>query len=228
MNLVARYQGLSDPLRTERRVELAVLVLMVLLLLQLLWGAYRAASPAIPEPVRPARDSLAVIDISGLAVVSPEQRAQIRQRPLFWATRAPVQPPEAVKPEAAEPKAPKAGKIDNVKLSGVFGAGDATGIIVVTKGKKHRVMLGEEIQGWTLQSVDPTSAELTTNGKLATLALQRTEILSQQAEDDQTEKGKAAGRQGQKKKTAAGQKKKPVKKKTVPEGLGLGGGDRAN
>ena len=90
MTFFARYQGLSDPIRTERRVELIVLVLLVLLLLQFGWGSYRALFPPIPDPVRPMRDSLQVANVQGLSVVSPEQRAQIRQRPLFWASRAPV------------------------------------------------------------------------------------------------------------------------------------------
>ena len=226
MSLLGRYQGLSDPLRAERMVELVVLVLLGLLVLQLLWGGYRALVPSIPESVRPARDSLSVSEISGLAVVSPEQRAQIRQRPLFWASRAPLPPAEPVKakPDPDAAKAAKPGKIENVKLAGVFGAAETVGIIIISKGKKRRVMVGEEINGWTLQAVGETSADFNASGKQASLALKRGEIqVSEVAQSEATDDNNADGADKESKST---NKRKAAKKKERPDTLGLGGGDR--
>ncbi len=186
MTFFARYQGLSDPIRTERRVELIVLVLLALLLLQFGWGSYRALFPPIPDPVRPMRDSLQVANVQGLSVVSPEQRAQIRQRPLFWASRAPVVlEPVKPGPDPKEANTAKPGKIENVKLAGVFGGGDTGGVIVISKGKKRRLAVGEELDGWKLQSVEAFSADFSSGDQQATLALSIVEISQAQAREGQ-------------------------------------------
>ncbi len=62
-----------------------------------------------------------------------------------------------------------------MELAGVFGAGETAGIIVLAKekNKQHRVMINQAVNGWTLESVSPTEAVLSSNGRQATLALQR-------------------------------------------------------
>ena len=227
MSVFARYHGLSDPLRTERRVELLVLILVVLLLLQFVWGGYRAMFPPIPDAVRPMPDSLQIADVLGLSAASPEQRAQIRQRPLFWASRAPLVPePEKAKPKPAKTNVPKPGKIENVKLSGVFGGGDTGGVIVIAKGKKRRVMVGEELDGWTLRSVDPVSAIFTSGAQQANLALSVVEVSQSQTTSNQPAAGEQTA-QNQKKSAADDKTKRKAKKKdNPPDQLRLGGGDR--
>ena len=112
--------------------------------------------------------------------MSPELRNEIRQRPLFWATRRPVDPVAPLATAAAEAKAEQkqAAQIAGLELAGVFGAGESAGIIVLAgeKNKKHRVMVNQEIKGWTLESVNSTEAVLSSNGRQATLALQRGDI----------------------------------------------------
>ncbi len=49
MSFLQRYHRQLDPLRSERRVELVVLVLLALLVLQLVWGAYRSVFPSVPR-----------------------------------------------------------------------------------------------------------------------------------------------------------------------------------
>jgi len=180
MSLLQRYRGQVDPLRSERAAELAVLVLLGLLVLQLLWGAYRGIFPDIPEPVSPTAEALEVQPLNATVDVSPELRNEIRQRPLFWATRRPVDPVAPLATATAEAKAEQkqAAKIAGLELAGVFGAGESAGIIVLAKekNKKHRVMVNEEIRGWTLESVSSTEAVLSSNGRQATLALQRGDI----------------------------------------------------
>ncbi|MEH6585325.1 MAG: hypothetical protein V7720_02145 [Halioglobus sp.] len=227
MSVFARYRGLSDPLRTERRVELLVLIFVVLLLLQFVWGGYRAMFPPIPDPVRPMPDSLQIAEVLGLDVASPEERAQIRQRPLFWASRAPLVPePEKPKPKPAKTNVAKPGKIENVKLSGVFGGGDTGGVIVIAKGKKRRVMVGEELDGWTLESVDPVSAIFTSGAQQASLALSVVEVSQSQATSNQpSADGQAV--KDQKELAADNKAKRKAKKKNnPPDQLRLGGGDR--
>lgn len=228
MSILARYQGLSDPLRTERRVELLVLILVGFLLLQFVWGGYRAMFPPIPDPVRPMSDSLQIAEVLGLDVATPEQRAQIRQRPLFWASRAPLVPePEKPNPKSAQTNDAKPGKIENVKLSGVFGGGDTGGVIVIAKGKKRRLMVGEELDGWTLQSVDPVSAIFTSGAQQANLALSVVEVSQAQTTSNQPSAGEQAA-QDQKKHAVDDKAKRKAKKKKndPPDSLRLGGGDR--
>ncbi|MCX2972158.1 hypothetical protein EYC87_00980 [Halieaceae bacterium IMCC8485] len=226
MIFFARYQGLSDPLRTERRVELIVLIFLVLLLLQFGWGSYRALFPPIPDPVRPMRDSLQVANVQGLSVVSPEQRAQIRQRPLFWASRAPVVL-EPVKPEPEPKKAntAKPGKIENVKLAGVFGGGDTGGVIVISKGKKRRLAVGEELDGWKLQSVEAFSANFGSGDQQATLALSIVEISQAQASEGQVQPDGQALDSGKSPGAKSKSNRKSKKKTEVSGRLRLGGGN---
>ena len=100
--LVDRYRVTADPLRTQRRIELLVLLLTVFLFLQLGYGAFRLAVFSPPEPVLPAADSLQVKTPLKMDTVTPEQSGEIRNRPLFWPERRPT---EVVAIEAAASEA---------------------------------------------------------------------------------------------------------------------------
>ena len=224
MTFFARYQGLSDPIRTERRVELIVLVLLALLLLQFGWGSYRALFPPIPDPVRPMRDSLQVANVQGLSVVSPEQRAQIRQRPLFWASRTPVVlEPVKSEPDSKEANAAQPGKIENVKLAGVFGGGNTGGVIVISKGKKRRLAVGEDLNGWKLQSVEAFSANFSSGDQQATLALSIVEIAQVQALEEQVPADDKVSNGGKIPSAKTKSNRKSKKESEVPDRLRLGG-----
>lgn len=235
--LAERYQVDTDPLRTERRVEFVLLVCAGLFLLQLIWGLFRAIVPATPSPVLPTAESMVVAPVAGTVVPSPEQRDEIRRRPVFWASREPLQPEpvqvtEADQALAAQQKQ-EAGAIKGVKLAGVFGDGEDAGIIVIGKDKKRRLMVGDKIDGWTLESVDPVEARFSRGVTEARLELKRgklkfTEVSGNAGEADSATNNSGApapdkpGDQA----PAKAAKKKPVAKQQVPEGLGLGGGDR--
>lgn len=180
MNVIAtRYRNLTDPLKTQRLVEIGVVVLAALFLLQLILGVLGAALFSSPEPVHPARDSLAVSQLAAAPELTPPQREEIRNRPLFWASRRPLE--SAVVQTAgaggeagtASEEVVKPGKIEGTRLTGVFGAGESAGIIVMSKGKKRRLAVGEEIEGWTLESVNPTEAVFSSAGREARLVLVR-------------------------------------------------------
>lgn len=162
-----RYRVAANPLRTERRVELVALLLALLLCLQIAYSASHLALMSIPEAVVPAADALQVKTALSLDAIGAEQSNEVRNRPLFWESRQPVSAPVA--PDAPEVPAPE---IKGIKLVGVFGGGDAAGIIVLMNGKKRRVRLGEEVKGWTLQSVDTNAAVLTAGARQESLVLQ--------------------------------------------------------
>jgi hypothetical protein len=170
--IIQRYRVSEDPLRTLRRIEMIALLLGVLVCLQLAYGAIQLAAISGPDPVQPAPDSLQVPAVLGPAVVAANERNEIITRPLFWAGR---QPADAVETQE-EPKG-KAGELKGVKLVGVFGSGERAGIIALVKGKKQRILVGERLEGWTLESIEAGEIVLANGQRSESLTLQRGSVL---------------------------------------------------
>jgi len=167
--LRSRYSVTVDPLRTQRKIELALVVLGVLLCLQLLYSGARLLLAAGPEPVAPATDALQVKPVARPNPVAPGQSDEIRARPLFWGLRRPLEgSSEAAGPE---PEQQVTGKLKDVKLLGIFGAGDTAGIIALVKDKKQRILLGERLLGWRLDVVEANRIVLVDGGKRKELQL---------------------------------------------------------
>ena len=156
MNIIewsrARYQVRSNPLRAERRLELVVVGLAVVLLLQIVLGLAFALLRSGPERLLPAADSLRVADLQLFAPLTDEQSAAIVARPLFWESRRPVVKEVAAKPTQTD-KPTAVGELKGVKLVGLFGGGDTGGAIVLVKGEKRRVLVGQDVEGWRLEEV---------------------------------------------------------------------------
>ena len=162
-----RYRAAANPLRMERRIELALLFLALLLILQLLYGSVRLALLSAPVALVPKADSLRVISSSGLNAVSAAQSNEIRNRPVLWPGRQPVDNVAEIAPvKNGKPK-----EFKNVKLVGVFGAGDSAGIIVRVEDKVLRIQRGEELAGWKLESIGKNEAVFAAGGRQEELAL---------------------------------------------------------
>jgi len=168
--LLNRYRETSDPLRTERRIELAALILSVFLVLQLLYSTVRIFIISQPEAILPAADSLIVRELQHSGLVSTEQSNEVRARPVFWPSRRPVNGPEEV--AGAETTKPGKNELDKVKLLGIFGAGDSAGIIALVKGNKKRILLGDKVVGWTLDAIERDQAVFVDGGQSQNLALE--------------------------------------------------------
>lgn len=168
--LVDRYRVQQDPVRSERRIELACLVLALVLLVQLAWVATRALLPPALAPVEPAASALTVADQLSRRGISPQASAELRERPLFWEGRRPVAAAVAEPEAAPRDRAPR---LQDVRLLGVFGAGDNGGIIALVKSRQQRIQVGEELSGWTLQAVTADGATLVSGGDTETLTLER-------------------------------------------------------
>ena len=166
-----RYLVTADPLRTQRRIELLALLLGLLLCLQLAYGAVRLATLGLPEIVEPAVDSMRVPAVPSHAAVAEDERDEIVARPLFWPSRRPADVVSGA--GGAPPPKPGQGELRDVKQVGVFGSGDQAGIIALVKGKKRRILLGEDIGGWTLESIGSTDSEFANGARRETLTLQR-------------------------------------------------------
>jgi hypothetical protein len=169
MNLKERYSVRSNPLKTERRVELVALVMLAILLLQLIYSGLRLALLTSPQAIAPAPDTLVVGDVASALKLSAADSEELLGRPLFWPSRRPAL--EEVE-KAPPPEEEKSGDLKGVKLVGVFGVGESAGIIALVKDKKQRILLGEKVLGWTLQSVEPTRIVLVDKGSRREMSLE--------------------------------------------------------
>lgn len=129
------------------------------LAITLVVGAVLVKTRTMPEPIEPAPAAVSAVQIEEPVEAGAESDALV-ERPLFWRSRRPLAPPE---PEA-EPEEPQPRRsqyedtLDNAKLLGVFVSGPQAGAILKIKGKRHRVLVHEEIDGWQLISLTPGSA----------------------------------------------------------------------
>jgi hypothetical protein len=170
--LSGRYRVGDDPLRTLRRIELVALLLGLLLCLQLAWGALRLFTLAAPGPVAPAADSLQVPAVVGPVLVAAAGRNEIISRPLFWSGRRPVDTVAALAdPGSKAGSLP--GELSGVKLLGVFGSGKQAGVIALVQDQKRRILLGDTVEGWTLESITPHTLVVSNGERSETLALQQ-------------------------------------------------------
>ena len=171
-----RYTVTSDPLRSERRIELALLVLVLLFCLQLIYSLARLAISPSPDAIAPAEDALRFGSVQHGRVVVQGESDEIRARPLFWPSRRPQDAPDAE--IEAEPETVAAEELKGVKLQGVFGSGETAGVIALVKDKKQRILLGEKLQGWTLESVSPNRVTLTSGGRSQELVLKAAAVVA--------------------------------------------------
>ncbi|EAW42543.1 hypothetical protein MGP2080_07362 [marine gamma proteobacterium HTCC2080] len=168
---ITRYQVQQNPLKTERRIELAVLVLLVLLLVSAVLGGIRLVASNEPEPVFPSADSLAVQTLQLDRGLTAEQAVEILNRPLFWQSRRPLVPPPKT---VAKPKPKAAKKLAGVTLLGVYGAGDGLGLIATVDGAFSRISKGQSVKGWKFSDYEEGTAVFVSGGKKSVLPLELT------------------------------------------------------
>jgi hypothetical protein len=174
--LLGRFRISSEPLRSQRRVELAALVLTLVLILQVVHGVASLSLNPQPNSILPSPDSLQVGTLHGAGFVTAQQSNELRARPVFWPTRRPVS--EETNPTAVgvskKPQPVKKNELDAVKVLGVIGSGESAVVIAVVKGNKKRILLGDKVVGWTLESVHNGEAVFTDSGRSQTLKLKHT------------------------------------------------------
>ena len=56
---------------------------------------------------------------------------------------------------------------------GVFGSGSTAGVIVRIEDNRQRLLLGESLNGWTLEAVHPDRVDFSRNARQATLVLEQ-------------------------------------------------------
>lgn len=201
-SLLSRYTPAADPLRTERRLELLLILAALVVLLQLLWLGLRWAGAVNVEAVLPTADSLTVLEPEGPAPISTEQSLRLQSRPLFWASRAPAdglrlaQAAEGAVPSDGESEylGEPARRLEKLELTGIFGGGDSGGAIIEYRGNRMRLLVGQELDGWTLQRVEPGSAVFFSAGVIDERTLQTAIAASGDSNGDRADSaGGAAG-----------------------------------
>lgn len=167
--LPPRYRSNENPQMTERRIELAVVALLFMVGLWLVVGMVRLGLNGGPAPLFPAADSLAVQSLSLEEPLSSADATRILERPLFWEGRRPLAPPPVV---AAQPTRQAPVKLEGVTLQGVYGAGDALGLIATVDGALQRIGRGQSVKGWQLSAYEDGVASFVSGGRTATLPLE--------------------------------------------------------
>ncbi len=118
--------------------------------LALLVGAVLVRTRQPPAPIFPAASTLSAIRLELPANAEESRSGQFVARPLFWAGRAP--PPDEVEaPPPEQAKAPE--MLDQAILSGLFTSGGASGAILSVGGQSQRLLVGQDLGGWTLESI---------------------------------------------------------------------------
>lgn len=161
--LSGRYNGAGNMRHAERVIELAAIAVAVLLLLQLLFAFVRLINLSSPDAIHPNIDGISDVMPSSLEKVDAAQSSQIRERPLFWTSRRPSQSSGGTGEAAGE--SAKSGSINKVKVVGLFGGGDSSGIIALVRAKKRRILLNEQVEGWTLESVERNEVVFARDGR---------------------------------------------------------------
>jgi len=124
--------------------------LLAACLLALLVGAVLVRTRQPPAPILPAPSTLSAIRLELPANPEGSRTGQFVARPLFWAGRAPP-PDETEAPPAKAPKAPEL--LDEAILSGLFTSGGASGAILNVGGQSQRLLVGQDLGSWTLESI---------------------------------------------------------------------------
>ena len=177
----------------HRRVGATLAAVLLMLLLVTVSNLFSG----LPDPRQPSPDLFANPDETSWTSQDETNGAvtAFAERPLFSATRRiKVRPPDAEAAPKPEPTGPIL-SLDKWSLLGIFDSGEVEGALIRhSDGKRHRIRLGERIDGWELVDVEPRSIRFTSaKGRSAELdmALATVEVLpireaSKSGSDDAT------------------------------------------
>jgi len=129
----------------------------------------------IPPPPAPAPPPERTLSANPLWAMPLKQFSATRERPIFLPSRRPPAPPvtTAVVPKAIVVPKPKEPERPQVSLVGTISGDDEKFGIFVDQSTKAviRLKLGEEHQGWKLQSVQGREAALEKDQQVVTLSM---------------------------------------------------------
>lgn len=162
--------------RRRLRLTLELLALNALLALGL-WLELRSPSAAnlTPQPAPAAADTTVEAPTSPTALIALRPRAayeEIVARPLFHDDRRPIEPPEAPSPPTAAPVAAPV----NFTLVGTVVTAQTTAALFLKPLAREVVQarVGEQVDGWTVESIAPDRVVLESGSATTELVLDRT------------------------------------------------------
>jgi hypothetical protein len=170
---------------------LVVLGLSLVLLLQLIYSGVSLAMLSEPEAVAPIFGGTEDMQLAAVERVTEVQRDEMSARPLFSVTR---QPPAT---QASEATAKGRRQLRDVELLGVFGSGGTAGVIALVEDRQQRILLGEDVQGWTLEAVHPDRVEFARQGRQATVPLRQRQIKASSPREESRQSRATDSRQRQ-------------------------------
>ena len=146
------------------RILAAVLAGAIALTLAVIDGHWQPPPPQPPVLPAVAQGAMAA------SAIRADQLAEIAARPLFLATRRPLEVTVAAEPEAEPAQEP----LDGTTLVGIYNSGGTLGVLLATGQEVARLRFGDTWQGWRLLSVGVDSVELVAaDGTRTTLELER-------------------------------------------------------
>lgn len=146
------------------RILAAVLAGAIALTLAVIDGHWQPPPPQPPVLPTVAQGAMAA------TAIRADQLAEIAARPLFLATRRPLESTVAAEPEAEAAQEP----LDGTTLVGIYNSGGAVGVLLATGKEVARLRSGDTWQGWRLLSVGTDSVDLVApDGMRKTLQLER-------------------------------------------------------
>jgi len=120
-----------------------------------------------PQPISPAQSLFAPVSVEQALLASrPEMSSfDFTFRPVFAIKRVP--PVMAVVDDQENARVDDlltdevVDSIDGVSLMGIFGSGEVSGVIIrLDNGERQRLLVGDSVKGWTLQSLGSRRAML--------------------------------------------------------------------
>lgn len=132
------------------------LVLLVLLGAALLAGALLVISRDPPPAMPPAPGTLTAVPLAVPESPARGLAGEMLARPLFWSSRRPVV--EVAVAEEGPAPVSGADTLDGARLLGILASGKRTGVILALGEQRRRLMQGEDLEGWVLESLDGNRA----------------------------------------------------------------------
>ena len=147
------------PWLLQRSVAGLVAVILLAVLYLVLAGS--------PQPIPPAQSLFAPVSVEQALLASRPELSSFDFifRPVFAIKRVPpVMPVVADQQDERVEEFPSdevVDSIDGVSLMGIFGSGEVAGVIIrLDNGDRQRVLVGDSVKGWTLQSLGSRRAML--------------------------------------------------------------------
>ena len=175
---------LANAQRYRRQMGVALLVGIAMLGIQSVWD------PSVTA-LAPAELKGQPVVLSGLSPDTGEPTMDFVFRPLFNVSRRPAQKIAVPEPdvEIAAVKEAVEADMKGFVLLGVFASAESEGVILRSKdGARRRLYVGEQVGGWTLNSVEPRAGEFSgPSGESGRLTLAITSSLPPLAAPQRTE-----------------------------------------